>query len=287
MTALSGPFRRACVFVSAAVVSLALQPAPADAAAPSDNTATPVVRYADILRSFNPAFSSSQSQDMATHVLLLSSYYSLDPRLLVAIIGVESSWRTGAVSSAGARGLGQLMPATASGLGVRTFDAYENLDGTARYLRRLMLRYAGLGPEARYTLALASYNSGSEAVARFGGIPPFAETRAYVSRVMALWHNLRALLPGGGDVVPAVPHPPAPRPVVARPKNVAPAKAEVERGSVADFTMLDARSVSDFLADVSALRAVVAAAPAPAPTRTREPKSLKHWFARAFGGAAH
>lgn len=189
--------------------------------------------YAGVLRAFNARFSLAQARDMAEHVLLLSSYYSLDPRLLIAIVGVESGWRPSAVSPAGAQGLGQLMPETANGLEVRTFAAYENLDGTARYLRRLLDQYASLSAQARYEHALAGYNAGPEAVARYGGIPPYRQTREYVVRVMALWDRLRSTLSGGSGTavmvaraappvalpaprvaraLPAAPHPALPRP---------------------------------------------------------------------------
>ena len=94
------------------------------------------------------------------------------------------------VSPAGALGLGQLMPGTAAGLGVDPNDPQQNLHGVAVHLRGLLDRYRGLpGPE-RYRIALAAYNAGSGAVARYGGIPPYAETRRYVVRVMALWRRL-------------------------------------------------------------------------------------------------
>lgn len=228
-----------------------------------------VTRYGNVLRTFNPTLSAAQSQDMATHVLLMSSYYSLDPRLLVAIVGVESSWHTGAISPAGAQGLGQLMPSTASGLGVVSADAYENLDGTARYLRRMVQQSNAADADARYRLALASYNAGPQAVARFGGVPPFAETQAYVAKVMTLWHNLKSMLPAGSDAVALIARAPmhlaAHRPARARQST---SLARLPAGSVAEFTELDADSMEAYFVD------------APAPPK----KTLGRWFARAFGG---
>ena len=97
-----------------------------------------------------------------------------------ANIEVESAYRQNAVSSAGAIGLGQLMPATARDLGVDPRDPLQNLDGSARYLA-MMLETFG---DPR--LALAAYNAGPDAVRQYGGIPPYRETQNHVARVMAV-----------------------------------------------------------------------------------------------------
>jgi len=106
----------------------------------------------------------------------------LAPALVESVIRVESNFQPRAVSPKGARGLMQLMPATAAQLGVRNvFDVRENVEAGVRHLRYLMDRYEG-----NVSLALAAYNAGVDAVARYGGIPPFAETRAYVARILSL-----------------------------------------------------------------------------------------------------
>jgi len=97
-----------------------------------------------------------------------------------ANIEVESAYRQDAISSAGAIGLGQLMPATASDLGVDPRDPLQNLDGSARYLA-MMLEIFG-DPH----LALAAYNAGPDAVRQHSGIPPYRETQNHVARVMAV-----------------------------------------------------------------------------------------------------
>ena len=108
--------------------------------------------------------------------------HALAPELIESVILVESNFEARAVSRKGARGLMQLMPATAARLGVRNvFDARQNIEGGARHLRNLVDLYNG-----NLTLALAAYNAGADAVARHGGIPPYAETRAYVARVLKL-----------------------------------------------------------------------------------------------------
>lgn len=105
----------------------------------------------------------------------------LDPGLLEAIAWQESRGRMSAVSVKGALGVMQLMPSTAAELGVDPRDVVGNVHGGALYLRRQLDRFGSI------PLALAAYNAGPGAVTRFGGIPPFRETRDYVTRIMARW----------------------------------------------------------------------------------------------------
>ena len=109
--------------------------------------------------------------------------------LFRANIEIESAYRQSAVSSAGAVGLGQLMPATARDLGVDPRDPLQNLDGSARYLA-MMLELFG---DPR--LALAAYNAGPDAVRQYGGIPPYQETQNHVARVMAVVARLEGTNP--------------------------------------------------------------------------------------------
>jgi len=108
--------------------------------------------------------------------------HGVPERLVSAVIRVESGFNPRAVSSKGARGLMQLMPGTASLLGVRnSFDPQENIDGGVRHLRGLMDRFPNSLP-----FALAAYNAGEQAVTLHRGIPPYPETQGYVSRILSL-----------------------------------------------------------------------------------------------------
>lgn len=119
--------------------------------------------------------------------------HDVDPVLLTAMAEVESAFDAGAVSHKGARGLLQLMPETAERFGVGdAFDARQNVDGGARYLKWLLERYEG-----RTELALAGYNAGEAAVDRYQGIPPYPETRAYVARVLESVDRM-SVPPAGG-----------------------------------------------------------------------------------------
>tara|TARA_R110002073_G_scaffold289263_1_gene454127 strand:+ start:88 stop:708 length:621 start_codon:yes stop_codon:yes gene_type:complete len=107
--------------------------------------------------------------------------------LFRANIEIESAYRQSAISSAGAIGLGQLMPATARDLDVDPRDPIQNLDGSARYLTMMLQEFG----DPR--LALAAYNAGPDAVRQYGGIPPYRETQNHVARVMAVVARLEGL----------------------------------------------------------------------------------------------
>ncbi|MDE2482186.1 MAG: transglycosylase SLT domain-containing protein [bacterium] len=149
-----------------------------------------VLLYACALQRFNPHLDGTRAALYAQTTIREADREGLDARLLVALIAVESSWNDAAISPAGARGLGQLMPGTADALGVDPDDPQANIHGVAVHLRGLLARYAALAPAERYADALAAYNAGAGAVERYGGVPPYPETRAYVRRVIALWRRL-------------------------------------------------------------------------------------------------
>jgi soluble lytic murein transglycosylase-like protein len=109
----------------------------------------------------------------------------IDPALLAAIISNESGFNPYATSAAGARGLMQLMPQTAASLGVTdAYDPEQNVRAGARYLRSLLDRFGTL------ELAVAAYNAGPAAVERYGGVPPYLQTKAYVRNVLTRYREL-------------------------------------------------------------------------------------------------
>ncbi len=132
-------------------------------------------------------------QDIAaihgTAILTATIGTEVSPALVLAVIGIESAGRTDAVSSAGAVGLMQLIPATAERFGVTdSTDPAQNIKGGVAYLDWLMKEF-----DRDPLMVLAAYNAGENAVKKNGGVPPFAETRAYVPKVLAAWSVARGL----------------------------------------------------------------------------------------------
>jgi soluble lytic murein transglycosylase-like protein len=120
--------------------------------------------------------------DIVRIVRELSAETRVDPRLALAVIETESNYDSVALSPKNAKGLMQLIPATASRFGVsNAYDARQNVRGGMSYLRWLLAYYEG-----DVILAAAAYNAGEGAVDRYRGIPPYAETRAYVAKVLKL-----------------------------------------------------------------------------------------------------
>ncbi|HEX7326906.1 MAG TPA: transglycosylase SLT domain-containing protein, partial [Casimicrobiaceae bacterium] len=122
-------------------------------------------------------------QHIADIVDRLAPSYGIEPRLALAVIAVESNFDARAISEKDARGLMQLLPQTAARFRVRNaFDARDNVRGGLAYLRWLLAYYRG-----DVELAAAAYNAGEKAVDRYGGVPPYRETKDYVARVLRLF----------------------------------------------------------------------------------------------------
>lgn len=137
-----------------------------------------------------------RAEDYQPYIRANSKRYAVDESLIIAVITAESCFAPRAKSHKGAQGLMQLIPATAKRFGVR--DAYkpsQNIQAGTKYLRFLLKRFSG-----NMEYAVAGYNAGEGAVDRYGGIPPYRETKEYVRRVMAVYNRLK------GRTAPAKPH---------------------------------------------------------------------------------
>ncbi len=153
------------------------EPAPRPVAAVQQARVTNIERFLETL--------PEKKMWVVQLVHTLSEWYGIDPRLVLAIITVESNFQVRAVSPKSAMGLMQLIPETAERFNVRdAFDAAQNIRGGVRYLRWLLSYYRG-----DVTLAVAAYNAGEGAVDRHKGVPPYAETRRYVKRVLELYEH--------------------------------------------------------------------------------------------------
>src|SRR5687768_15702154 len=140
---------------------------------------TYAVHSADSVRATTPLVSSGKSAPFEASIVQHSRQHKVAADLVRAVIQVESAFNPVAVSTKGAMGLMQLMPATATELGVgNPFDPDQNIRGGVQYLRRLLDRYNG-----NVELALAAYNAGMGNVEKYGDVPPFKETKKYVEKV--------------------------------------------------------------------------------------------------------
>jgi soluble lytic murein transglycosylase-like protein len=155
-------------------------------------------QYAAAVLYFNRRLSQVQATRIARSIIGYSNAYGLDARLVMAVIAVESNFRSDAVSPKGAMGLGQLMPGTAQDLGVQNpWSPEENIAGATRLLRghleRMRQTPAGEVTEEQLHLALACYNAGLGAVKKYKGVPPYRETKDYVRKVTRLYRQMCGL----------------------------------------------------------------------------------------------
>jgi soluble lytic murein transglycosylase-like protein len=142
------------------------------------------VKYTLIMREKRVLLDRKLGENISQYdelIMKASGKYNVEPALVKAIIKAESNFNHRAVSRKGAKGLMQLMPATAASLQVRdSFHPENNIEGGVKYVRYLLNFFNGNLP-----LALAAYNAGENAVLRYGGIPPYRETQTYVRRVLS------------------------------------------------------------------------------------------------------
>jgi soluble lytic murein transglycosylase-like protein len=148
-------------------------------AASGANSTTPV--------SYQAPGDSTQSSSYDSLIEQAAQRYGVEPALLHGLIEQESGFDPNAQSSAGAAGLTQLMPGTASSMGVANpLDPTESIEGGARYLSQLMTQFGGNTADA-----LAAYNAGPGAVQQYGGVPPYSETQSYVAKVLGYAETYR------------------------------------------------------------------------------------------------
>lgn len=167
--------------------------APVPIAGPRQLPRVPSAGAEALLRAAGPRPSRNTQFDL--HIKDAAARHDVSEDLIRAIIQVESGFDRRAVSAAGARGLMQLMPATARRFGVvNRFDARQNIFGGTRYLRALLDLYRG-----DISLTAAAYNAGENCVARYHGIPPYRETNDYVRKVTALLGMTREGADGDED----------------------------------------------------------------------------------------
>lgn len=138
-------------------------------------------------RGMTPERMKRRAQQVAVPLQRHAQRFEVDENLVRAIMAVESCFDRYAISRVGARGIMQLMPATAASVGVEdSFDPEENIRGGIQYFSDMLQRFDG-----DITRALAAYNAGPRAVEYYDGVPPFDETRSYVRRVLERWHENR------------------------------------------------------------------------------------------------
>lgn len=177
--------------------ALGLSTTPVVTASPSASAPSPAA-FASMLQAASTAPSTAGAQASTSSYDPLIQQAALrngvDPAILHGLIQQESGFDPSSTSSAGAMGLTQLMPGTASSLGVANpLDPAESIEGGARYLKQMLDNFGG-----NVSDALAAYNAGPGAVSKYGGVPPYAETQSYVTKVLGYAEVFRASEPALG-----------------------------------------------------------------------------------------
>jgi len=138
----------------------------------------------------NPRLSAIDALELAARTLSAAREHGLDPGFLAATLLQESAYDPNALSWAGAAGIGQFMVGTADGYGIDPFDPGPAIDATARLLGEYVARYRLQGAPDPFALALAAYNAGPAAVAKYDGVPPYAETIEYIADIRERWSRI-------------------------------------------------------------------------------------------------
>jgi soluble lytic murein transglycosylase-like protein len=138
----------------------------------------------------NPRLSAVDALELADLTLRAARKHGLDPGFLAATLLQESAFTPTVISWAGAIGIGQFMVGTADGYGIDPWDPGSAIDATARLLASYVEEYRIQGFADPYALALAAYNAGPAAVAKYGGVPPYAETIGYITDIRERWSRI-------------------------------------------------------------------------------------------------
>jgi len=139
--------------------------------------------------SYHSGYDADRCNWIAQAIFYCSQQYDVDPILIASVMETESSYHFDSYSSAGAIGLMQLMPDTASSVGVNPYNPLENVMGGTIYLKNQLNNFSSWG-EYGVTYAVAAYNAGSGAVYKYGGVPPYRETQNYVVKVNQAYMNI-------------------------------------------------------------------------------------------------
>jgi soluble lytic murein transglycosylase-like protein len=153
-------------------------------------TAPPAMKVAREVMRTNPRIGAVDALLLSTAVLERARERDLSPQFLAATLLQESAFDPSAVSSAGAVGIAQFTVPTAMEYGVDPWEPRSSIDGAARLLAAYLADYRDRTDEDPYALALAAYNAGPAAVAKYGGVPPYAETREYIVDVRDRWSRM-------------------------------------------------------------------------------------------------
>ncbi len=146
----------------------------------AENKQTPEIKQRPMHQAKNRTENTYEKGSIKNMLVETAQKYGVNSDLVLALANAESGYRADAVSPVGAVGVMQLMPETASGLGVAdSFDPKQNIDGGVRYLKQMLEMFGG-----DQSKALAAYNAGPGAVQKYGGIPPYSETQAYVKNIL-------------------------------------------------------------------------------------------------------
>jgi Transglycosylase SLT domain len=184
---------------------------------------------------------AASQEELSNIITSASEEYRLDPDLVASVIKAESGFNVHAVSPKGAQGLMQLMPLTATGLGVpNAFDPHANVEGGTKYLRELLERY-----NFDLVKALAAYNAGPQRVEQYGGVPPYHETRAYVARVVRDFNKKKTAAQQGVPVQKAEAHTATTSPKSRGPKSHPKMQAATPKPAKTPQTQASAKTSSN------------------------------------------